>query len=212
MKRLLTSTLFLIAVLLNTVAQAITLDKISLQLNPGETYSLKIYYYGQEESVDTYESYYDISSSNPTIATVSTKGLVTAIASGTCTITVKEKYSSAYATCTVTVLNPTPVTSVSLNKSELVLKESETEQLAANILPADAGNKTLTWTTTDPYTAKVSSSGLVTAVSPGTATITATAHNGKSASCQVTVKSTETESCKYIYKSWIYICRMEYKG
>ena len=88
MKRLLTSTLFLIAVLLNTVAQAITLDKSSLQLNPGETYSLKIYYYGQEESVDTYESYYDISSSNPTIATVSTKGLVTAIASGTCTITV----------------------------------------------------------------------------------------------------------------------------
>lgn len=201
MKRLLTSTLFLVAVLLNTAAQAITLDKSSLQLNPGETYSLKIYYYGQEENVDTYESYYDISSSSPAVATVSTKGLVTAISSGTCTITVKEKFSSAAATCSVTVLNPTPVTSVTLNKTTLELKQSEAEQLTATILPMDAGNKNLTWTSTDPFTAKVNNSGLVTAISHGTATITATAHNGKSASCQVIVKQAGNETCKYIYKS-----------
>ena len=201
MKRLLTSTLFLVAVLLNTAAQAITLDKSSLQLNPGETYSLKIYYYGQEENVDTYESYYDISSSSPAVATVSTKGLVTAISSGTCTITVKEKFSSAAATCSVTVLNPTPVTSVTLNKTTLELKQSEAEQLTATILPMDAGNKNLTWTSTDPFTAKVNNSGLVTAISHGAATITATAHNGKSASCQVIVKQAGNETCKYIYKS-----------
>lgn len=201
MKRLLTSTLFLVAVLLNTAAQAITLDKSSLQLNPGETYSLKIYYYGQEENVETYESYYDISSSSPAVATVSTKGLVTAISSGTCTITVKEKFSSAAATCSVTVLNPTPVTSVTLNKTTLELKQSEAEQLTATILPMDAGNKNLTWTSTDPFTAKVNNSGLVTAISHGTATITATAHNGKSASCQVIVKQAGNETCKYIYKS-----------
>lgn len=197
MKRLLTTTMFLAAVLLNTVAQTVTLDKSSLQLNTGETYTLKVYYNGSEDAA----SWYNISSSNTAVATVTTDGLVTAIAPGTCTITFKEKYNSVSATCAVTVINPTPVTSVSLNKLELELRESETEQLTASILPEDAGNKALTWTTTDPFTAKVSSSGLVTAVSAGTAVITATAHNGINASCNVTVKPEEAETCKYIYKN-----------
>ena len=197
MKRLLTTTLFLVTVIVNTVAQSVTLDKSSLELNIGETYTLKVYYNGSVDGTN----WYNISSSNTAVATVTTDGLVTAISPGTCTITFQEKWGSNSATCQVTVINPIPVTSVSLDKAKLELKESETGQLTATILPADAGNKTLTWTSTDPFTAKVNSSGLVTAVSAGTATITATAHNGKSASCQVTIKTEDAKECKYIYKN-----------
>ena len=202
MKRLLTFTLFMATLLLNVAAQGtgqvVTLDKSSLQMYVGDTYTLKVYYYGTEESIS---QWYDVSSSDTNVATVSSDGLVTAKKAGTCTITVKEKYNNQSATCKVTVINPTPVTSVTMNKTKLELKELDSEQLTATILPANAGDMSLTWTSTDSYVAKVSTSGLVTAVSAGTTRITATAHNGKSASCDVTVKSEDVGACKYIYKN-----------
>ena len=202
MKRRFFAILFLTTVLLDAIAQGstpvVTLDKTSLQLYVGETYTLKVYYDGREESMS---QWYTVSSSNTNVATITSDGVVTAKKSGTCTITVKEKYYNYSATCTVTVLNPTPVSSVTMNKTTLELRELDTEQLTATILPSNAMDKTLTWASTDPYVAKVSTSGLVTAVSEGTARITATAHNGKSAYCEVHVKPDNVGACKYIYKN-----------
>jgi|GEM_PF-4583571 len=90
---------------------------------------------------------------------------------------------------TVTVTNP--VTGIKLDKTSFTLKKGETAQITATVTPADATNKTVTYTTSDKYVATVSSSGKITAVGGGTATITAKA-GGKTATCKVTVNVAQT--------------------
>lgn len=80
-----------------------------------------------------------------------------------------------------------PVTGVSLNKSTLTLTEGSSETLTATILPNDATDKTVTWTTNNSSVATVSS-GKVTAIAKGSAIITVTTNDGKkTATCNVTV-------------------------
>lgn len=79
-----------------------------------------------------------------------------------------------------------PVASVSLDKTELKLAKGGNAKLTATVLPADATDKTVTWTTSKDKVAIVAADGTVTAVGEGTAVITATA-GGKTAQCTVTV-------------------------
>ena len=81
------------------------------------------------------------------------------------------------------------VRGITLDKSSLSLtKKGQTASLKAQISPSDATNKTVKWTSSKTSVAKVSSSGVVTAVGNGTATITATsADGGFKATCKVTV-------------------------
>lgn len=90
----------------------------------------------------------------------------------------------------VTPPGPIAVTAVSLNKSALILSFDDTEILAATVAPADATNKTVTWTTSDATIATVDATGKVTgsANTEGEATITATSADGtQSANCTVAV-------------------------
>ena len=83
-----------------------------------------------------------------------------------------------------------PVTGVSLNTSTLNLIEGGTGTLIATVLPDNATNKKVTWSSNAPGVATVDSSGKVTAVAPGTATITVTTQDGNhTAACTVTVSS-----------------------
>ncbi len=81
------------------------------------------------------------------------------------------------------------VTSVSLNKTSLSLLQGENETLTATVLPTNASNTKVTWTTGDSRIALVSTTGKVYAVGPGTTTITATSNADatKKATCEVTV-------------------------
>ena len=81
------------------------------------------------------------------------------------------------------------VESVALNKTSAVLTEKgQTVQLTASVLPNQAKDKTVTWTSSDLSVATVNSSGLVTAVGNGAATITVKTNNSaKTAVCKVTV-------------------------
>ena len=81
----------------------------------------------------------------------------------------------------------TSVTSVSLNATSITLTAGGTRTLTATVYPSTASGYTVTWRSSNSNVASVSSSGLVTAKSDGTATITATA-GGKSATCTVTVQ------------------------
>ena len=90
---------------------------------------------------------------------------------------------------------PADVTGVTLDQSSASIVEGDTLTLTATVSPADATDKTLTWSTSDSSVATVEA-GAITAISPGTATITATATNGtddttddKSASCSLTVRA-----------------------
>lgn len=81
-----------------------------------------------------------------------------------------------------------PVTGVNLNKAEANLNLGEEITLTAAVSPSSATNKKVTWSSDDTSIAAVNSSGKVTAVSEGTAIITATtADGGYTASCYVTV-------------------------
>lgn len=100
--------------------------------------------------------------------------------------------------CTVTInFAATLVTGVTLSQPSLSMSsESSSVQLTATVLPNDASFKTVTWTSSDPSVATVSSTGVVNAVGPGSATITARATNGtddteddRTATCNVSVGS-----------------------
>lgn len=128
------------------------------------------------------------SSGTTSVATVNSAGLVTAIANGTSTITVTTVDGSQTATCAVTVT--TPVSSVSLDPTTatLSLAGTTTQQLTPTIAPATASNQAVTYASSDPAIATVDGSGLVTAVSVGSATITVTTTDGsKTATCAITV-------------------------
>ena len=73
----------------------------------------------------------------------------------------------------------------------LTLTKGQTQKLTATVAPANATNQAVTWKTSDKNVATVSPSGLVTAKSAGTATITCTAKDGSDvkATCKITVKN-----------------------
>ncbi|MBR3561440.1 MAG: Ig-like domain-containing protein, partial [Oscillospiraceae bacterium] len=108
---------------------------------------------------------------------------VYALRAGTAEITVSCEGAESK-TCAVTVTNP--ATGVLLDSAALTLTRGAQKQLTATVLPADAEDKTVVWSSSADAVATVDSSGLVTAVGVGTATITASA-NGHSTTCAVTV-------------------------
>ena len=160
----------------------VTLDKDTLSLTVGTTATL------QATVTPTNASNQAISwsSSNETVATVE-NGRVTAHQAGQATITVTTQDGSFSDTCAVTVTT-VPVTGVTLDKTNLSLTVGGTEALTATVHPDNATNKNIAWTSSNNSVATVDSTGTVTAVSAGTATITATAADGGyEATCTVTV-------------------------
>lgn len=132
------------------------------------------------------------SSSNPQVASVSETGLVTGVSVGNATITVKTD-NGLEATCEVSVLtNIVEVASVSLDKTTYTGKEGTTVQLNATVSPDNATDKSVTWSSNNTQVASVSNSGLVSLISVGTATISATA-GSKSATCRIIVESNRIE-------------------
>jgi hypothetical protein len=83
-----------------------------------------------------------------------------------------------------------PVTGISLDKTSLSLKVFDKESLSAAVAPNNATIKLISWKSSNPAVAGVSSGGTVKGISKGRATITATSQDGnKAASCEVTVAS-----------------------
>jgi uncharacterized protein YjdB len=119
-------------------------------------------------------------SSSPGVASVSTSGLVTALATGAATITATSEGQSGSTPITVTVV---PVTSVAVSPATASVTVGQILQLTAT--PKDASGyplsgRVVTWATSTTAVATVSTSGLVTGVAAGTATITATSEGQRS--------------------------------
>ena len=133
------------------------------------------------------------SSSNEAVAAVDSNGKVTAKKAGTAVITATSSNGKT-AGCTVTVKQKEiAITGISLNKSTTSITEGESETLTATITPSNAtGDKTVKWSSSNAEVAAVDSNGKVTAKKAGTAVITATSSNRKTASCTVTVKQKDT--------------------
>jgi len=128
-------------------------------------------------------------SSAAAVATVSTTGVVTAVAPGAASITVTTADGAMTAVATVTVTAPVvAVTGVSVTPATVSLVTGGTQSLTATVAPANATNQAVTWTSSAAAVAAVSVSGVVTAVGPGAASITVTTADGaKTAVATITV-------------------------
>ena len=138
------------------------------------------------------------SSNNTAVARVNGSGLVTGVAAGTATITATSEGQSGTSDVTVT---PAPVASVAVTPSPASVQVGQTLQLTAT--PKDAnGNplsgRVITWASNNTAVATVSGSGLVSGVTAGSATITATSE-GKSGTSGVTVTTPGTSQFGHVF-------------
>jgi uncharacterized protein YjdB/glycosidase len=130
------------------------------------------------------------SSSDTTVAMVSSTGMISGISPGTTLIIAKSADLLHADTCTLRVTG-LAVTGVTLNKHTESIPSNGTSQLSATLAPADASYTRVTWESTNPDIATVSSDGLVAGVSPGnTMIIVKTVNNGKKDTCELTVTGT----------------------
>lgn len=142
-------------------------------------------------SPDTAKSTITWASSNTSIATVS-NGKVTGKAVGTVKITATTKNGKT-ATCTLKV-SPTAVSSLKASPTSVSLDQGATKTISLTFTPSTAKQYyTVSWKSSNKNIATVDSTGKITGVNPGTATITATA-GGKSAKVSVTVNATAVTS------------------
>lgn len=188
----------------------VSLDRSELVLTEGENTTL-IATVSPENASDKTITWV---SSNTSIVTVDASGKVTALSAGEAIIIAKAGEKTAECKVTVnTKQNPSPdpptpeppapeppapeppptpsivaVTSVTLNKTVLNLTEGDSETITVTVNPADATDKTVTWSSSNPSVASVDNNGKVTAIAAGEATITAKAGE-KTATCSVKVST-----------------------
>ncbi len=123
--------------------------------------------------------------SDEKLATVDSEGNVTAIGRGTVTITAITS-SGIVDSCTITVLSP--IKGITINEKDVILIAGKNKQLTVSINPeTTTDDRTIIWTSSDETVAKVDVNGNVTAISRGTAIVTATSVNGKTSTTEITV-------------------------
>lgn len=127
------------------------------------------------------------SSSNTSVATVE-NGKIIAKKEGSAIITAS--ISGYNATCKVTVTNTISLKKITINKSSTTLKENESEKLSITYTPTNATIKNVTWTSSDTNVVRVDSTGKITGIQPGSATITAkSSDGGYTSTCKVIVEA-----------------------
>lgn len=170
-----------------TVDEKVTelvIDPEQYKLGLGKTYKLVATVTNASASNKEIEWY----SSDDSIVEVDSKGRIKGISLGYATITaVAMDGSDAEATCEVRVVSE--VTGMSMNTTSITLIQGNTYKLEADVRPASATYNTPSWETTDENIALVDDDGVITAIGPGTAWVTARArdNSGKYCKCYVTV-------------------------
>lgn len=161
---------------------AIALNKGATTIAVGGTETLTVSYTPADANTGKGITW---SSSDQSKAIVDNSGKVTGVAVGTATITATSEGGKT-ATCDVTV-QAVAVMSVTLTPATANVQVNGTTSLTATVLPANATNKNVSWSSNNTAVATVSN-GTVTGVTAGTAIITVTTVDGqKTATCSVTV-------------------------
>lgn len=165
-----------------TPAESIIIDKTGVKMKAAETLQLKATVI-PETTTDKTVTW---SSSDQSVATVDANGLVTAVAPGKVFITATCGKVNASSFITV---EPTPASTISLDRNSVTLKVSENAVIKASVLPETTTDKSVTWTSSDESVATVDGEGTVTAIAVGNATVTASCGE-ISAKCEIDVVKT----------------------
>ena len=174
----------------------------SITLNPTEM-SVKVGTSSQITATVTPENATDKEliweTSNASVATVDSTGKVTGVKTGTAVVTAKTKDGKIKSICTVNITTDTiDVEKIILSPTSVTVKEGLTSQITATVMPENATNRELVWTTSDASVATVDNTGKVTGVKKGTVTITAKTKDGKvKATITVTVEEIPNEVVVY---------------
>ncbi len=153
--------------------ERITLSSNNLTLNIGETKELTITLF--PENITNSEVTWTSSDSN--IVFVDVYGKITGLKDGYATITVTTS-NNIKESCFVTVLKPIiPVENIILDKEEISIYVNELAQITATVLPNDATDKSILWSSSDEEIANVNSNGLITGIKPGIVNIFASDKN-----------------------------------
>ena len=134
-------------------------------------------------------------STNSNIAYIS-NGQIVGLNPGKTTITYKDNRHTDAPTATIEVTvyeEQIDITEFFFFNTSMALEVGKSNMVSTKIVPSNATNKKLTWTSSDSSVASVDSNGNVTGLKAGTATITAKTSNGKTATCQVVVSSNVVE-------------------
>ena len=170
----------------------IRLNEIKTELSVGETKVLQAIIEPDNATDKTVEW----TSSKPEVATVDENGKVQAVSEGTTTITATTKDGKKTAESVVTVSgtitedpNFVHITSITLGKIKTTLTPGEKYQMQVVILPTDASDQTVTWTSSNTDVATINADGVLTAVAAGETTILVTTKDGnKTAAVKITVE------------------------
>jgi uncharacterized protein YjdB len=178
----------------NILVHSVSLDRISLSVGIEQTHTLTATV--NPQNAGNQAVWWE--SSNTNVATVSgsgqnnSSGSVRGVGSGTATITAWAGGEKVKATCEVRVT--IPAHSLNLNKQATTLSIGNIETLVATVLPANADNKTVYWSTSNRDIVTVQgvgsdgANGVIMGIAAGTATITARIINSTlTATCTVTV-------------------------
>ncbi len=143
-------------------------------------------------------------SSDETIATVDSTGMVTTISDGTVTIAVTTNEGDFTDSCQINAkIEVVSVYGVAIADCPwFILQTGDTHQLKANVAPFDATDRSVTWKSSNPEVASVDENGLVSAISQGSVKITlSTNDGGYTSTCNIGVMGTATsaEHDKHIF-------------
>ncbi len=174
---------------------SISVTPSTVTLNPGNTQALNAVALDSVGNIIPGTTF-TWSSDSTSAATVSATGIVTAIAVGSTVIHAASHGKASTAHIKVIAPSPASVASVSISPSTATIAAGKTTQLSATLLDSVGnvlGGRTVTWTSSNSAVASVSSSGLVTGVAGGTATISA-ASGGQQGTATVTVNAVSVAS------------------
>lgn len=170
-----------VTVLTDVNSIAFEQDVVNIAVGQTKYLSYKIY------PEDASNKNVKFTSSDSSIATIDKKGNITGVAPGKVIVEVETEDGEYFSECLVIITKK--VDSINITPSKLILKTKQNAYLQAKIIPEDATSKNVIWTSSNINVATVNEKGLVIAVNPGTATISANIDGIVSNAVEVTVET-----------------------
>ena len=168
-------------------AESITLNMNSAEMTIGDTLQLS----AEVLPETTANKGVSWMTSSPDVAEVDENGRIIAVGAGVANITAMTKDGTALSAVCSIIVSPVFVESITMSQTTAEIVIGDTLQLTAKVLPENATDKNLTWSTSASDVATVDETGKVIAVGAGVANITVMTKDGTalSASCEVVVTS-----------------------